>query len=234
MLGRSAAVAGAALLVAASIVADVAAASIEVDEEGVMHNRGGLVEARDFDLKKLKAVHSGTHDQADVGSSYRIHYDYDGCANALPASAAPCAQLLTGGAQGADLAVARHPAGRGGLRRGEADVPLPLRDPQGRDRQVRGAQELRPQPGCAGPQEGQAAALQVRPLDRELRRHHADLGGPEQDPPGHRRRRRQRPDRRAAGAPFSSLTGGSGLLSAKPARGRGLRRSATRRASSGR
>ena len=78
MLGRSAAVAGAAALLAS--LADLAAASIEVDEEGVMHNRGGLVEARDFDLKKLKAVHSGTHDQADVGSSYRIHYHYDGCA----------------------------------------------------------------------------------------------------------------------------------------------------------
>ena len=64
MLGRSAAVAGAAALLAS--LADLAAASIEVDEEGVMHNRGGLVEARDFDLKKLKAVHSGTHDQADV------------------------------------------------------------------------------------------------------------------------------------------------------------------------
>ena len=81
MLGRSAAVAGAAALLLSSL-ADLAAASIEVDEEGVMHNRGKLAEPRNFDLKKLKAVHSGTHDQADVGSSYRIHYDYDGCERA--------------------------------------------------------------------------------------------------------------------------------------------------------
>eukprot|EP01043_Picozoa_sp_COSAG02_P063139 COSAG02_NODE_8877_length_2412_cov_1.696930_2_plen_78_part_00 len=57
-----------------------AATGVTVDEEGVIHQRGGA-QPEEFDLDKLRAVHSGTHDQLDapgVGTSYRIHYDYEG------------------------------------------------------------------------------------------------------------------------------------------------------------
>ena len=71
-------VAGLALLVA--LGAGPAAADVTVDEEGVIHQRGGA-KPEEFDLNKLEAVHSGTHDQLDapgVGTSYRIHYNYQG------------------------------------------------------------------------------------------------------------------------------------------------------------
>ena len=50
---------------------------LTVDEEGVMHRRGPVPDS-DFDLSKLTAVHEGTHDQQEIGSSYRIFYEYDG------------------------------------------------------------------------------------------------------------------------------------------------------------
>ena len=71
-------VAGVVLLVA--VGAGPAAAGITVDEEGVIHQRGGA-QPEEFDLNKLEAVPSGTHDQLDapgVGTSYRIHYNYQG------------------------------------------------------------------------------------------------------------------------------------------------------------
>jgi hypothetical protein len=57
-----------------------AASGVTVDEEGVIHQRGDSL-PEPFDLDKLQAVHSGTHDQLDapgVGTSYRVHYDYNG------------------------------------------------------------------------------------------------------------------------------------------------------------
>ena len=70
---------GVAFVLAA--VSGPAAAKVTVDEEGVMHQRGDAQPPAEFDLDKLEAVHSGTHDQLDapgIGTSYRIHYEYQG------------------------------------------------------------------------------------------------------------------------------------------------------------
>ena len=78
-LARAAALA-LSLPLLATAPAPKSSAGITVDEEGVMHNRGTTT-LQPFNLDELEAVHSGTHDQVeapDVGTSYRIHYEYHG------------------------------------------------------------------------------------------------------------------------------------------------------------
>lgn len=51
---------------------------LEVDEEGVMHVREPPPRPFFWELSKLKVVHEGTHEQQQVGSSYRVFYEYEG------------------------------------------------------------------------------------------------------------------------------------------------------------